>query len=130
MKAVPRGPENLVCPMHQKAMVKVCHTCPLWMSLRGKNPQTGEELDDWNCAMAWGPLLAVNAAREMAMLGAEMNAMRNETKKASDEHLTMAAIAVQRSTDAIDTAISRYASPSLTAAPTHLAAIAYRETGG
>ena len=109
MKAIPRGPENLVCPLHRKAMEAVCHTCPLWMSVRGKNPQTGEELDDWNCALAWGPLLAVSVARETHAASVELNQMRNETKKAHDEHMTMAAIAVQRASEATEGVIAKYA---------------------
>ena len=112
MKSIPHGPENLVCPLHKKAMSKVCHTCPMWISVRGKNPQTGEDIDDWNCALAWSAILSVQTAKEAHMVSCEVNAMRNETKKAHDEHLTMATIAVQRATNAVDETISKYAGQS------------------
>lgn len=116
MKAVPLGPKDLVCPLHRQKMVKVCHTCPMWMSIRGKHPQTGADVDDWNCALAWGPVLAVNAAREMSMVSKEVSVMRSDNRKAHDEHVTMAAIAVQRSNDTIENTIAKYA---LSSPPSH-----------
>lgn len=99
MKPIPRGPENLTCPMHRKSMAKVCHTCPLWMAIN----------DDWNCALVWGPLQAAATAKEMYTAGREVNQMRNEAAKNHAEQQTMAAIAVQRSNDTFRDAVASYA---------------------
>ena len=60
MKQVPRGPEELNCPQWQKPMSEVCHKCPKWIQVRGKNPNTGQEVDEWNCADALLPMLPVS----------------------------------------------------------------------
>ena len=112
MKTIPRGPENLICPLHRKAMAKVCHTCPMWMAIKGKHPQTGEDLDDWNCALVWGPIIAVQQTKEAHTVSRELNIMRNENATHHAEQKTMAAIAVQRSNDTFRDAVASYALPS------------------
>jgi hypothetical protein len=78
MAQKPHGPPDTYCPLWRKAMAKVCHTCPWWTQVRGKNPQTGADVDDWNCAIAWLPMIGVQAAREAAAGAAETSAFRAE----------------------------------------------------
>lgn len=112
MAQIPHGSPDLICPLHRQKMSKVCHTCPMWMCVKGKNPQTGEDVDDWNCALVWGPLLAVQQAKEAYAVSRELNQMRNENSKHHAEQVTMAAIAVQRSNDTFRDAVANYALPS------------------
>jgi hypothetical protein len=78
MTQVPRGPENLYCPDWKKPMSKVCHTCPLWVHIRGKNPNTGEDVDRWNCAKAWTPMLLIENSQMQRQTGAAVESFRNE----------------------------------------------------
>lgn len=80
-KQIPHGPADKYCPMWRKPQSKVCHTCPWWTNVAGANPQTGERLDRWDCAMTWAPLLAVNAAREANAAACEISAFRVEVAK-------------------------------------------------
>jgi len=65
-RQIPVGPDHLKCPLWKQTMDKVCHKCPLWVQLRGKNPQSTEEIDEWNCALAFLPILLVeNSQRQM-----------------------------------------------------------------
>jgi len=77
MSQTPRGPDNMMCPLHKAKMSKVCHTCPLWMQVRGQHPNTGEQLDKWNCALAWGPVMAMDAARNSNQTTAAVEGLRN-----------------------------------------------------
>lgn len=83
-KQTPIGDENLVCPLHRKKMAEVCHKCPWWVHVRGRNPNTGEDVDEWNCAIAWGPMLAVNVAQQARETGAAVESFRNEVVRRHD----------------------------------------------
>lgn len=98
-KQIPRGDENLVCPLHKETMDKVCHKCPLWMLLPNEDQQ-------WNCALVWGPMMAFQNAKEAFALGKEMNELRNETKQSHEHNVAMGAIAVQRATEAVKSAFT------------------------
>lgn len=77
MAQIPRGPENLVCPFHKKPMEQVCHKCPLWTQLRGMNPNTGQEVDRWDCALAHMPMLLVENSQQSRQTGAAVESFRN-----------------------------------------------------
>ena len=77
-------------------MSDVCHKCPLWVEVRGANPQTGEDASDWNCAIAWGPMLAINIAQQARQTGAAVEDFRNQTVK-SNEDVANAIIAARQS---------------------------------
>lgn len=78
MIQIPLGPPNLVCPLHRKAMVKVCHKCPLWVMVRGKDPQSEKEIDEWNCSLSWLPTLLIENAQMSRQTGAAVESFRNE----------------------------------------------------
>jgi len=78
MPQIPRGPEHLYCPFWRKRMSAVCHTCPQWVQLRGANPNTGEPVDGWQCALGALPMLLVENAQQSRQNGAATESMRNE----------------------------------------------------
>ena len=74
----PRAPKGRLCPFWRRDMALVCHKCPLWTHLRGKNPQSEQEIDEWGCALAWLPLLLVEGAQQTRQAGAAIESFRNE----------------------------------------------------
>jgi hypothetical protein len=76
-RQIPRGPENLYCPLHKASMDTVCHKCPWWQQVRGVNPNTGEEIDRWDCAVAFLPLLLIEAAQQARQGAAATESFRN-----------------------------------------------------
>ena len=84
MRQIPRGDEHLNCPLWKKSMDQVCHKCPLWVQLRGRNPQTGEEVDSWQCSLASLPMLLIENAQQTRHNGAATESMRNEIVKRMD----------------------------------------------
>jgi hypothetical protein len=81
MTQVPHGPDHLSCPFHRKPMSAVCHKCPMWVHVRGRNPNTGEEMDQWNCSLAWLPMLLLENAQQTREVGGAIESFRNESLK-------------------------------------------------
>lgn len=77
-KQIPHGEEGLICPLHKETMDKVCHKCPLWIQIRGTNPNTGEEVDNWTCTLAALPMLLIENAQQSRQNGAATESFRNE----------------------------------------------------
>src|SRR6516164_3239815 len=74
---VPHADEGGICPLHKKDMSLVCHKCPWWTMVRGKNPQTEEMIDDWHCAIALLPMLLVENAQVTRGTTVAMESFRN-----------------------------------------------------
>lgn len=73
----PIAPKGDYCPLWRKGVEKVCHTCPWYTLVRGSNPQTGVEIDEWGCAISFGPILAINTANEARQGAAATESFRN-----------------------------------------------------
>lgn len=74
----PHAAKGETCPFHRCDVSKVCHTCPLFIKLRGKDPQSQNEIDEWGCSFAFLPILLIENAQQSRLVGAEVNAFRNE----------------------------------------------------
>jgi len=57
--------------------------CGWFIQIRGKHPQTGEELDEYGCAMAMMPMLMIENSRQTSQAGAAIESFRNEMVKAN-----------------------------------------------
>jgi hypothetical protein len=84
MDQIPHGPKHLICPQHRKKMSLVCHTCPWWVQIRGKDPQTGKELDQWSCAVALLPTVILETAHQTKSVAAATESFRNEVVAANE----------------------------------------------
>ena len=87
-KAPPADP-GMICPLHKRDVSKVCHKCPWYVSLRMTNPNTGKDIDEWGCAIAWGPVLAVEVSQKTNSVGRAVESFRNEMKKDNSIMLAM-----------------------------------------
>ena len=85
MTNIPLGNHDLICPLHRCSMDRVCHKCPWWTQLRGINPNTGAEVDDWQCAMSLLPLLLIDVAKESRQGAAATESFRNEMVRANQQ---------------------------------------------
>lgn len=59
--------------------------CPKFVSIKGRDPQTGAELDRHGCVDSFLPLLLVEGAQQSRQTGAAVESLRNEIVKANDE---------------------------------------------
>lgn len=72
---------KLFCPLGsqcEEAKDGAVHRCMWYTQVRGIHPQTGEEIDEWNCAMAWIPILTIDNSQQSRATGAAVESFRNE----------------------------------------------------
>ena len=55
--------------------------CAWFTQLRGNNPNTGEPVDEWGCAIAWIPVLLIENSQQQRSTGAAVESFRNEMTK-------------------------------------------------
>lgn len=55
--------------------------CAWFMKIRGKDPQTESEIEEWGCAMAWLPILTIENSQQQRQTGAAVESFRNEMVK-------------------------------------------------
>ncbi len=61
--------------------------CAWFMKISGKNPNTGKDVEDWGCAMAWLPVLLVENAQQSRSTGAAVESFRNEMVNQNERNL-------------------------------------------
>lgn len=80
------------CPLIKKDCVE--HKCAWYTQIAGTNPQTGQPVDEWGCAVAWMPIMAIEIAQKSNQTGAAVESFRNEVVNAnhSNQKLYVAAL--------------------------------------
>jgi predicted glycosyltransferase len=58
--------------------------CAWFIEIRGSNPNTGEEISDWGCAITWLPILTIENSQQQRSTGAAVESFRNEMVKANN----------------------------------------------
>ena len=54
------------------------YVCPWYVTVRGKHPQSNEDLDEQRCAIAWMPLLQIETSQQSRQTGAAVESFRNK----------------------------------------------------
>lgn len=70
------------CPLVKKDCLGV--QCSWFTQVRGVNPNTGKEVDEWACAIAWLPMLLIENSQQQRSTGTAVESFRNEMVKAND----------------------------------------------
>jgi hypothetical protein len=70
------------CPLVQGDCVEL--KCAWFTQVRGTNPNTGKEVDEWACAMAWLPVLLIENSQQQRQTGAAVESFRNEMVRANE----------------------------------------------
>ncbi len=71
----------LTCPLGSKceeAKDGKIHRCAWFIKLAGTNPNTGAQVDENGCAMAWMPVLLVENSNQQRGTSAAVESFRNE----------------------------------------------------
>jgi hypothetical protein len=71
------------CPLNNFEPCKELE-CAWFTQIRGVNPNSGKEVDDWACAVAWLPILLIENSQQQRHTGAAVESFRNEMVKAND----------------------------------------------
>lgn len=61
------------------------HRCRWFIKIRGKNPQSEELIEEWDCAMAWLPIVMVENAQTNRGQTLALETFRNEVVKNQKE---------------------------------------------
>jgi hypothetical protein len=69
------------CPLIKKDCIQ--NKCAWFTQLRGTNPNTGKEIDEWGCAIAWMPVLMIENSQQQRQTGAAVESFRNEMVQAN-----------------------------------------------
>lgn len=64
------------CPLLNKKCIK--HQCVWYNMLQGKHPQTGLDVQEWGCSIAWIPLLLIENSQQIMGTKAATESFRNE----------------------------------------------------
>jgi hypothetical protein len=64
------------CPLIKKDCIGI--QCSWLTQIRGVNPNTGKEVDEWGCAITWLPMLLVENSQQQRQTGAAVESFRNE----------------------------------------------------
>ena len=70
------------CPLLQKECIGL--QCAWITQVRGTNHNTGEEVDEWDCAVKWMPMLLIENSQQQRQSGAAVESFRNEIVKRMD----------------------------------------------
>lgn len=72
------------CPLIKKKCVQ--HKCAWYTQVRGTDPQSGQEVDEWNCAVSWMPMMSIEIASKTRGTTVAVESFRNETVAANDRN--------------------------------------------
>ena len=64
------------CPLIKKDCIQT--KCAWFTQVRGTHPQTGQEVDEWGCAISWMPVLLIENSQQQRQTGAAVESFRNE----------------------------------------------------
>ena len=67
------------CPLIGEECMKL--KCEWFTQVRGMNPRTGKEVDEWGCAVTWLPMLLIENSQKQIQTGAAVESFRNEIVK-------------------------------------------------
>jgi|TARA_B100001057_G_scaffold259204_1_gene259397 hypothetical protein len=88
------------CPLIGKDCIGM--ECSWFTQVRGRHPQTGEEIDEWGCAVTWMPVLLIDNTQQQRQTGAAVESFRNETVKKLQDSVTQMKIKNSSNTNSFD----------------------------
>jgi hypothetical protein len=72
------------CPLIKKDCVGL--KCSWYTEVRGMNPNTGEQIDEWSCAITWIPMLQIETSQQARQAGAAVESFRNEVVRSNAQN--------------------------------------------
>lgn len=81
------------CPLIKKDCIGL--KCAWYTHVRGMNPNTGQEVDEWSCAINWLPMMIIENSQQQRSTGAAVESFRNEMVKANETNINVLSAAAQ-----------------------------------
>ena len=92
----------LTCPLGSKCEeIKdgAIHRCVWFQTLAGTNPNTGEQVDEKSCAIAWMPMLLIENSMQQRSTSAAVESFRNEMVQNSEVNQQILLAAANKNTE-------------------------------
>lgn len=70
------------CPLNSFEKCKQLE-CAWFTKVLGSNPNTGSEVEEYACAIAWLPMLLIENSQQQRMTGGAVESFRNEMVKSN-----------------------------------------------
>lgn len=61
--------------------------CTMFIHIRGLHPQTGEQIDEYDCCFNWLPVLLIENSQQTRQAGAAIESFRNEMVKMNEQEI-------------------------------------------
>jgi hypothetical protein len=81
------------CPLIGKDCIGI--ECSWYTQIRGQNPNTGEPVDEWGCAVTWMPMLLIENSQQQRSTSSGVESFRNEMVKANSTNIDVLSAAAQ-----------------------------------
>ena len=78
------------CPLIGKDCIGL--ECSWYTQIRGTNPNTGQPVDEWGCAVTWLPFLLIENSQMQRQTGAAVETFRNESVNQQETNRAMFAL--------------------------------------
>lgn len=78
------------------------HKCKFFIEVLGTNPNTGSEISNWDCAVAWLPILMIENSQQQRQTGAAVESFRNEMVQSNAVSQAILAANMQEQTPALE----------------------------
>ena len=82
---------KIICPLNQKECIEdgtvvdgELLACRFWVTVIGKHPQTGEQINNSDCAFCWTPVLMIENSKVNRETCAAVESFRNEMVKSNE----------------------------------------------
>ena len=75
------------CPLIKKDCIE--NKCQWYCQVRGTNPNTGQPVDEWQCAINLLPFLLIENSQQQRSTAAAVESFRNETVTRTDTTNTL-----------------------------------------
>lgn len=73
--------------LHEVKCLKL--RCMWFQQLRGKNPQTSEPVEEWDCAINWQTVVGLEGSQMTRQAGAAIESFRNEVVDGNAKFLSI-----------------------------------------
>ena len=92
------------CPLIRKPCIET--KCQWFCQVRGVNPNTGEPVDEWQCAVTLLPILLIENSQQQRSTSHAVESFRNETVKQGEtlNQVLIHAVSQQAALSAIEPA--------------------------
>ena len=81
--------QGTYCPLLKKECIGT--KCAWFTRVQGYDTNTGKEVDEYQCAIAWMPMLMVENSGQQRQTGVAVESFRNEMVKANENSIKILA---------------------------------------